>query len=150
MYEPHLLQQPAHNEMLERLNRLNPSSSAVWGKMDVAQMMAHVTANLELAMSEQKIAWTLIGRLFGKGVKRQFLTKGIPKNSPTGPLQRITDSREFELERSRLRLQLEQFFQAGEAGITRQPHDFFGPLTVNEWARLQYLHTDHHFRQFGV
>ena len=45
---------------------------------------------------------------------------------------------------------LERFFTSGEAGITKQPHDFFGRMTPNEWARLQYLHLDHHFKQFGT
>ena len=150
MYEPHLLQKQAYEELLTRLNQLTPSNTAAWGKMDVAQMMAHVTANLELATSNEKVTFGLIGRLFGKGVKRRFLTNGIPKNAPTGAKQLIVDSRQFQPEQERLRLQLELFFHAGEVGMSRQPHDFFGPLTPNEWARLQYLHTDHHFRQFGV
>ena len=50
----------------------------------------------------------------------------------------------------RLLAQLERFLQGGEAGITRQPNVFFGPMTPNEWARLQYVHIDHHLKQFGV
>jgi hypothetical protein len=29
-------------------------------------------------------------------------------------------------------------------------HPIFGELTEREWMRWGYLHTDHHFRQFGV
>jgi hypothetical protein len=44
MYELHLLQQEAYNDIRARLDKLSPQSQAQWGKMDVAQMLAHVTA----------------------------------------------------------------------------------------------------------
>lgn len=40
--------------------------------------------------------------------------------------------------------------EGGEASITRQPHGFFGRMTLNEWARLQYVYVYHHFKQFGA
>jgi hypothetical protein len=150
MYEPHLLQPQVYNNLLERLHNLSPSSQALWGKMNVAQMMAHVTAFLELGMSDKKARQTLMGRIFGSNVKRRILTKGVPQNLPTIPRIKISDSRQFQEEKESLQLRLEQFFNGGEGGITKQPHDFFGRIPPNEWARLQYLHLDHHFRQFGV
>jgi Protein of unknown function (DUF1569) len=150
MHEPHLLQTQAYHDLLERLESLSALSQAIWGKMDVAQMMAHVAANLEMAMGERHVTQNLIGRIFGSIAKRQTLTKGIPKNSPTDPRVKISDRRAFHTEREGLRIQLERFVQRGEAGITRQPHPFFGRMTPNEWARLQYVHMDHHLKQFGV
>ena len=113
-------------------------------------MLAHVTANLELAMTDKKVSQVLMGRIFGAMAKRQILTKGLSKNTPTAPGVKISDQREFQKEKGALRLGLEQFVKVGGAGITRQPHPFFGRLTPNEWARLEYLHIDHHFKQFGV
>ena len=149
-YEPHLLQQQAYKDLGERLDTLSPESQALWGKMDVAQMMAHVTANLEMAMSEEKVTQEFLGRIFGSFAKRQTLTKGLSKNVPGGARTKISDPRAFEKEKETLRLQLEHFVRSGEAGITQQPHDFFGRMTDNEWARLQYVHLEHHFEQFGV
>jgi hypothetical protein len=41
--------------------------------------------------------------------------------------------------------------------FTRRPRDFdwhphphFGAMSERDWMRLGYLHTDHHFRQFGA
>jgi Protein of unknown function (DUF1569) len=150
MYEPHLLQPQVYNNLLERLHNLSPSSQALWGKMNVAQMLAHVTANLEMAMSNKKVTQAFIGRIFGSMAKQQFLTKAVPKNVGTLSALKISDQREFQKEKERLLRGLEGFYQGGEAGITRQPHEFFGRLTADEWARLQYLHLDHHFKQFGV
>jgi hypothetical protein len=150
MYEPHLLQSEPYNEILERLDKLSPSNQAQWGKMNVAQMLAHVAANLEMSMTDKKVTQMLMGRIFGPFNKRNLLTKGIPKNSPTTPSIKISDKREFQTEKERLLRELERFVEGGEAGITKQPDEFWGRLTPNEWSRLQYLHLDHHFRQFGV
>jgi hypothetical protein len=150
MYEAHLLQPKEYNAFLERLEKLSPQSQAQWGKMDVAQMLAHVSAALEQAMTEEKVTQTLMGRVFGRFNKRRILTRGLPKNSPTTPRLKIADGRVFESEKERLQRGLERFFKGGEAGITKQPDDFWGHLTPNEWGRLQYVHFDHHFKQFGV
>ncbi len=150
MYEPHLLQPKVYNALLERLENLSPESRARFGKMDVAQMLAHVTAFLELGMTDKKVRQTLMGRVFGSRVKRQILTKGVPQNLPTIPRIKVSDSREFQKEKEVLRRKLALFFNSREAGITQQPHDFFGRMTANEWTRLQYVHVDHHFKQFGV
>ena len=150
MHEPHLLQTEPHDNILKRLETLSPSSQAQWGKMDVAQMMAHVATALEEAMTTQNVKQTLLGRIFGRVAKRQIFTKGLSKNMPTSPSTKIADSRDFQQEKERFLSGLERFYKGGEAGITRQPHDFFGRMTPNEWARLQYLHLDHHFKQFGV
>ena len=116
MYEPHLLQPQAQQEMLNRLHKLTPQSQALWGKMDVAQMLAHVAAGLEVATSNRPATQTLLGRIIGPLSKRQILNKGLPKNSPTAPNIKITDPREFHKEKQALLLHLEQFVKGGEAG----------------------------------
>jgi hypothetical protein len=149
-YEPHLFERKAYGNILERLEKLSPQSQSQWGEMDVAQMLAHVAGFLELAMSDKKVTQAFIGRIFGSMAKRQFLTKAVPKNVGTLSTLKISDQRDFQKEKERLQRVLEQFYQGGEAGITQQPHEFFGRMTPNEWSRLQYLHIDHHFRQFSV
>jgi Protein of unknown function (DUF1569) len=150
MYEPHLIQPEPHKEILERLETLSASSQPQWGRMNVAQMLAHVVLVLEEAMSDKKAAQTLMGRVFGSGMKRKTLLQGFPKNIPTDAHLKITDSREFHQEKAQVKVLLERFFLGGETVITKQPHTFFGHMTAIEWSRLQYLHLDHHFRQFGA
>jgi Protein of unknown function (DUF1569) len=150
MYEPHLLQPQVYSNLLGRIDKLSPSSQALWGKMDVAQMLAHVTDNLEMAMSDKKVTQAFMGRIFGSMAKRQFLTKGVTKNIGTLATLKISDQREFQKEKEELIRGLEHFHKGGETGITQQPHEFWGRLTLNEWARLQYIHLDHHFKQFGA
>ncbi len=41
-----------------------------------------------------------------------------------------------------------RFAAAGPAGLSREPHPFFGSLTTAEWEVLMWKHLDHHLRQF--
>jgi hypothetical protein len=72
------------------------------------------------------------------------------RGSPTAPDMLVTDERDFETERHRLRGLIDRFAAAGPHGCTNQPHSFFGHLTAEQWAVLMYKHIDHHLRQFGV
>ena len=55
---------------------------------------------------------------------------------------------EFARDRRELEALIEEF--AARGGERFQPHPMFGRLTTGEWHRWGWLHTDHHFRQFGV
>ena len=39
---------------------------------------------------------------------------------------------------------------AATAGTLEPVHGFFGTMSVADWQRWAYKHTDHHLRQFGV
>ncbi|RJF72517.1 DUF1569 domain-containing protein [Deinococcus cavernae] len=101
-------------------------------------------------MSAENARQTLVGRIFGGIAKRKILREGVPKGIPTDSKRKVADQRDFQQEKTILERTLRHFFESGPAGITEQPHDFFGRMTAQEWARLQYLHTDHHFRQFSA
>jgi Protein of unknown function (DUF1569) len=138
------------NELIQRVNSLQPQSAALWGKMNVAQMIAHLQQPLKVAFGELALKRGLIGFLFGKMMKKKFLTQGFGKNLPTSPAFIIKDHPGLEEEKKKLVTLLERFLQAGPDGISKKPHPFFGPLTPQEWDIIQYKHIDHHLNQFGV
>jgi hypothetical protein len=39
---------------------------------------------------------------------------------------------------------------AAEADALEPVHGFFGTMSVTDWQRWAYKHTDHHLRQFGL
>jgi len=137
-------------EVISRIERLRADAPRQWGKMDVAQMMAHCTAALEMASGKFVAKRTLLGRILGPRF-RHLLTdeKPMPRNSPTAKELRVS-SCDFDRERQRLRECVRQFQRGGESHCTKHPHPFFGPLTPNEWSTGMYKHLDHHLRQFGV
>ena len=139
-------------EVKERMARLGPESERQWGKMNPAQMLAHCSAALEMAMGKTNPPRILLGRLLGRVAKKSMIVNGTPmrRNSMTEKSCLVTDERDFQAERERLRESIDRFASGGPAICTKHPHFFFGPLTPGEWAVLMYQHLDHHLRQFGV
>jgi Protein of unknown function (DUF1569) len=138
-------------EVLGRINQLQPGTQRQWGKMDVAQMMAHCSAALEMATGRLNPPRLFIGRVLGPLVKAVFTNeKPFSKNSPTDKRLLVTEHRDFVQEQERLKAGVREFHAGGEAKCTRHPHPFFGPLCPQDWSRGMYKHLDHHLRQFGV
>ena len=140
-----------YTDIIARLDNLTPDSQRLWGKMDVAQMMAHCAVGIQMAVGDVKPKRSFLGFLVGRFYKG-MLTGAIkmPKNSPTSPAFLITDKREFEQEKTKLKAFLERMYQGGAPGATTHPNPFFGKLTPDEWGQGQFQHLDHHLKQFGV
>jgi len=139
-------------EVKERIARLRPDSQRQWGKMNVAQAVAHCSAGLELAVGDRIPPRLLLGRIIGRIVKPMALGNDEPmrRNSPTVKDLVVQDERDLGTERERLCGLINRFAAAGPKGCTTHPQSFFGRLTPEEWATLMYKHLDHHLRQFGV
>ena len=146
-----LFQPEAADEVISRIDKLQPTSERQWGKMDVAQMMAHCSAGLDMASGRLILPRVFIGRLIGRFVRPLYSNdKPFSKNSPTDKKLVVSDRRDFNREREQLKARVRQFHQGGEAQCTRHPHPFFGNLTPAEWGTGMYKHLDHHLRQFGA
>ena len=146
-----LFELEAVDEVISRINILQPETQRQWGKMDVAQMMAHCSGALDMASGRLNPPRIFIGRLIGPLVKPIYTNeKPLSRSSPTDPKLVIADNRDFSVEQERLRLCVRQFHEGGEGKCTRHPHPFFGELTPQQWSRGMYKHLDHHLRQFGA
>jgi hypothetical protein len=139
-------------EMKSRIAILSRDNQPLWGRMNVAQAMAHCTAGFQMAMGEIRPPRALIGRLIGGLIKTRAFRDGEPmrRNSPTARELLVADERDLELERVQLLQTLDRFTASGTQRCTMHPHAFFGPLTPKEWSMLMYKHLDHHLRQFGI
>ncbi|WP_211748686.1 DUF1569 domain-containing protein [Paenibacillus sp. Marseille-Q4541] len=139
------------NEILDRIDQLRPNSQPRWGKMDVAQMLAHCSSFQDIAMGNSTSARSWIGILIGKFVKPiVYNDKPLPKNMSTIPTLIIVDKREFEIEKEILKQKIIMFQSNGPEKCTKHPHPFFGKLTSEEWGKCIYKHLDHHLKQFDV
>ncbi len=144
----------ALNEILQRIDNIRAGSQRQWGKMDVAQMLAHCVATMEMATGLKTPPRTFLGRILGPLFKSTYIgEKPFSHNSPTDKSFIVTDARDFACrttgEKDRLLQLVKQFGEGGEAKCTRHPHAFFGKLTPHEWGNAMYKHLDHHLRQFG-
>jgi Protein of unknown function (DUF1569) len=138
-------------EIRKRIECLRPDSERQWGTMNVAQMMAHCAAWMEMAAGLKSPPRSLIGRVFGKMAKKSVLGEDpIRRNMPTDKSLIIVGERGFAAEQQRLLEMIDHFSTGGPKRCTTHPHSFFGPMTPVEWAIMGYKHLDHHLRQFGA
>jgi hypothetical protein len=146
-----LFQPDATEEIKQRIQNLRPNSDRLWGKMEVAQMLAHCCVTMEVALGEKNPPRMLIGRILGPLVKPVFTNeKPLKKNTPTHKSFLVIDQRNFEKEKFRLIELIDRFSNGGPERVTSHPHTFFGKLTPIEWSTGMYKHLDHHLSQFGA
>ncbi len=137
-------------EILRRVGTLRVDSTAHWGQMDVGRMLRHVGACLEMALGERPV------RPGSRTPFRFFPLKHLllyvlplPKNVPTAPELVVREAGDFEAGRRHVGELVGRFGGAPRSGRGAE-HPLFGVLTWSQWGVLQYRHTDHHLRQFGV
>lgn len=74
------------NEVCQRIANLTEQSRAKWGKMDVAQMLAHCTASLQVPLADKPAPRMISGYLFGWMLKRKLVDDSpMGKSLPTAP-----------------------------------------------------------------
>ena len=137
-------------EIIDRINKLNPESKALWGKMNVAQMLAHLQVPIGVAAGTHQVKRTFMGRLLGPMVKPIIYNKKpFKRNLPTDPsfvMIKATD-KEFEKEKQKL---LDVVNNFSERTIVNEVHPFFGKMSKEQWSKGTWKHLDHHLQQFGV
>jgi hypothetical protein len=146
-----LFNEQAYAEILERLDSLSPESQPQWGKMDVAQMLAHCSEPLKVPLEKLTLAKPnpVMRFLFSFFKKSLYDDKPWKQGLPTSKEFKIVDQRDFENEKQALKSLIQEFY--AERNKTEwPPHPFCGHFTTEQWGKMQYKHLDHHFRQFGV
>jgi hypothetical protein len=150
-----LFQEAGKQAIIDRFLALQPEQQAQWGKMNVAQMLAHCQKPIAVALGtaplENSFKLKLIKLLFGKMVKKKLLQEGpLQKNAPTAQSFIVQDNCQFEQERTQLLSMIATFAQRGNQGQLEAEHPIFGKMTLAEWDLLQWKHLDHHLKQFGA
>ncbi len=136
----------------DRINQLSNDTTPLWGKMHVAQMLAHCCVAYELDHENIHPRPNAFARFMIKLFAKQQVVgpKPYPKNGRTAPVFMISDERDFEKEKSRLISYLQKTYDLGTSHYDQRESHSFGKLSVKEWNTLYSKHLDHHLRQFGV
>ena len=139
-------------ELTARINSLKPDSVAVWGKMNVAQMLAHCNVTYEMVFENKHPKPNAIMRFILKFFVKQIVVGDKPykKSSRTAPAFLIVDERNFEKEKNRLMSYIEKTQELGEIYFEGKESNSFGVLNKIEWNNMFYKHLDHHLKQFGA
>lgn len=150
---PNIFTAEVKDSVITRINSLTPESSAQWGKMNVAQMLAHCCVTYEMIYepTKHKKPNAFMRFILKAFVKKVVVGEGTyKKSSQTAPAFLITNEREFEFEKNRLINFIEQSFQLGEKHFDGKESHSFGILNKTEWNNMFYKHLDHHLTQFGA
>jgi hypothetical protein len=149
-----LARQRDHAEILQRLRLVQPESARRWGRMSVHQMVCHLNDSFRV-MTGERTASPAAGLLQRTIVK--WVALYVPLRWPAGIRTRPEIDQEqggtvpadFESDIAQLKALLE-FVPANAARFDGHLHPIFGRMSEVDWLRWAYLHTDHHFRQFGA
>ena len=139
-------------ELTQRIGALTPETRPLWGKMNAAQVMAHLSVSYEMLYEDRHPKPGPALRFFLRAfVKRAVVgEKPYPRSTRTAPAFVIADERDFEKERARLLGFIERTRALGPEHFEGHESLSFGLLTTAEWNNLFYKHLDHHLTQFGV
>ena len=149
---PNIFTKNVSEKVIQRINQLKPTSQPKWGKMNVAQMLAHCNITYELVYENKHPKPNFFMKFILKNFIKKTVTSETPykHNSRTAPIFKITNTRDFEAEKKRLLSYLKKTQQLGESHFDNKESHSFGKLPVTEWNNMFYKHLDHHLMQFGV
>jgi Protein of unknown function (DUF1569) len=139
-------------EILSRIDKLAPDSKAHWGKMNVNQNLRHMSLAFDIATGKLNptpskpppipkwlLKFFLLNAKPPKGKAETFKEMNIVEND--------INPADFEAERKNLKKAVEDFFNSTSL---ISENKLVGKFKRNDWGKLNYNHTDHHLRQFGV
>jgi len=136
-------------EIVNRISKLSSQTQSQWGKMNVAQMLAHVQMPIRIAFGTHKPKGSFLLRLIGPLFKSKLWDgKPYKQSLPTDPTFVMTGAvKDFEKEKAELLNLVNRF---NESNIVGEQHPIFGKLTKHNWSKATWKHLDHHLKQFGV
>jgi Protein of unknown function (DUF1569) len=139
-------------DILSRIDKLEPDSKALWGKMNVNQGLRHMSMAFDI--STGKLDPTISkAPPMPKWLLKFFLLNAKPPKERAETFKEMNtvsngiNPENFEMERQTLKKAVEDFFNTTSL-IPK--NKLAGKFTRNDWGKLNYNHTDHHLRQFGA
>lgn len=138
-------------ELIARISALDESNTALWGKMNLYQMLRHNTYWNGWILGEGGHTYKqeFLGKIFGKMALRSMIKdeKPMDRNIPTSAQFRVKAiAGGIGSEKAKWVSLLAEYPKFNNPAFI---HDFFGKMTKEQIGILVYKHTDHHLRQFG-
>lgn len=149
---PNIFSPEIANAVIGRIQQLTPQTQPLWGKMNVAQMLAHCNVAYEMTFENFHPKPGIFMRWMLKALVKPGVTNEVPykKNVRTAPAFLITDERDFNKEKTRLIDYIEKCVNLGSANFDGKESLSFGKMNSSEWNNMFYKHLNHHLSQFGV
>jgi len=150
-----LLDERWRDSLLARFDQLEPSSERRWGRMNVEQMICHVSDPIRIALGEMEVAD--VSNVMTRTVLRWLVLAGMP--APKGKVKTFeeidqvagsgTPPTSLDEDRATLKTLIDRLVADAPKGQLA-PSPAFGKLSGRQYGRLFYCHMHHHLNQFGV
>jgi len=149
---PNIFSKPVIEQIIERINRLTPTTQGKWGKMSVDQMLAHCNVSYELIYDDIHPKPNFLMKFILKTFVKRVVTNEVSykQNSSTAPEFIMKGDKDFEAERKRLIGYITKTQQLCESHFDGKESHSFGAMNKTEWNNMFYKHLNHHLTQFGV
>jgi hypothetical protein len=137
--------------LVERLTALNPDTPRLWGTLTAGEMLCHLS-DAAASVLQPDASEPAPRHRFFKWIALSSPVawpRGLPTPPNVDPHAQGTKPSDFEDDRQRAIARLREFAVAPATELASN-HGAFGPMSVRDWRRWAYRHTDHHLRQFGV
>lgn len=137
------------NILYQRIDNLNINQKAIWGKMNVSQMICHCADGIRMALGTKN------PKVYGNISREEVIElskagKTVPTPEGFGQVEGDgTSPVDFESDKQLLKDLINEFSKLDEA-FAFPSHAYFGTLTKERWDGLVVYHLDHHLKQFGV
>ena len=142
------------NEVISQLKTIHPSMQPLFGKMNVQQMVEHMSYAFQQASGLIPLPAINDAETTEKMYRFMMSEKPFRDNTPNVYLpDEPTPAICKTIEESLLALQkdIEVFFAVFEKNNDQKIlNPFFGDLNFEEWVHLLHKHALHHLRQFGI
>ena len=144
-----LFETSVKKEIVDRINKLTPETFQQWGKMKVAQMLAHVQIPMGVALGTNTVKGNWLMKLILPLFKKNLYDEKLWKQGlPTDKTFIMTGlDKDFEKEKNEL---LDKINRFTESNMINEKHPVFGKLTKEQWSMATWKHIDHHLKQFDV
>jgi Protein of unknown function (DUF1569). len=142
------------NNYVQALQEIDPATAPAWGKMNVHQMIEHMSYSFRQASGKDN--YTILTPAENLPRMQAFLMseKEFKENTPNQLLPDVPPPpvhSSIAASLNELQAEINDFFAvfdgAQEKTIT---NPFFGELTYEMWVQLLHKHARHHLKQFGA
>lgn len=147
-----LFDKETNDNIVSRIERLNPYLKARWGKMNTTKMLAHLDLSFQANFGEIRLKKDLLLGTILKPLSKHILLGKKPfwKNMPTDKKLLPKVPVDFLEEKQKVIAMIKMYVTVGPEIISKNPHNILGKITPQESAFISYKHVDHHLRQFGI
>lgn len=138
-----------YQKIVNRLEKISPTSDRKWGKMSVTQMLHHLNLAIGSGLGYYKLEdkSTFLSRGFNQFMILNVLKK-FPIDTKTPSTLKVEEEFDFDTEK-KLLLEILAKAQATKTDLDWQKHTYFGEMTRKQWGKLIMIHCNHHFQQFS-